>query len=183
MQNSKQFVVDRIVDQARREGVALTDIEIRMLKFTEEPSNSKDLEAAAIFDRDYYDEEYEKKIANLVRHAYERDKQSGNQDSWDDPLVHLACRDLYLNVTIERAGVNRDTLGFLGDGRFVLYGVVPVALCLTAAVVIGFSPIGAHFIRSDALRLVVTICILIAPCLILRSSKNRHQTARKAPVK
>lgn len=91
MKSSKQFVIDRILDQARIEGVPLTDIEIRMLKFTEATSGSKDLEAAEMFEREYNDEEYEEKIAKLIRRAYDREKQSGKQENWDDALVRPAA--------------------------------------------------------------------------------------------
>ncbi len=179
MRNSKEFLIDRILDQAKFEGVSLTDIEIRMLRFTEATSGSKDLEAAKIFERDYSDEEYEEKIANLIRHAYERDKQSGKQEEWDESLVRVAGRDLYLNVMIDRSGIDKDPYGLVGDWRFLLYAVFPWALTLTTAVLIGFSPLAAKYIRSDGLRLVIAICVLATPFLILRNSRHRHKPARK----
>ena len=179
MRNSKQFVIDRILEQAELQGVSLTDIEIRMLKFTEATSASKDLEAAEIFEREYDDEEYEKKIANLIRDAYERDKHSGNLPEWNDALVCLAGRDLYLNVMIERSGIDQDPYGLLRDWRFILYAVCPWALLLTAALVVGFSPLGARFIRSDTLRLVITILILGVPYLALRDTRRKRKSGRR----
>jgi hypothetical protein len=180
MQSSKQFLIDRILDQAKIEAVLLTNIEIRMLKFTEATSESRDLEAAEVFERDYNDEEYELKIANLIRHVYARDQQSGNKPAWADALANVAGRDLYLNVMIDRAGLNIDPLASLKDWRFLLYGLLPPALCLAAAVLVALSPIGARFIPSDLLRFLIAICFLGAPWLLLRRSKSRRVPKRKA---
>lgn len=183
MKSSKQFVIDRILDQARIEGVPLTDIEIRMLKFTEATSGSKDLEAAEIFEREYNDEEYEEKIAKLIRHAYDREKQWGKQENWDDALVRLAGRDLYLNVMIARSGVGNDSTGVLGDWRFFLYAVSAWAVSVIAAFLVGFSPFGARLIRSDALRLILTVCIFASPYVLLRTSKRQRKGAHDILVK
>ncbi len=180
MRNSKQFLIDRILEEARFEGISLTDIEMRMLKFTEATSGSKDLEAAEIFERDYNYEEYELKIANLIRHAYERDQQSGNKPAWDDALAHVAGRDLYLTVMIDRAGIDKDIFGPFGDWRFLLYAVFPPVLCIVAATLVMFSPVGARIIRNDALRLVIGVCFLAAPWLLQRRSKARRFSSRKA---
>lgn len=180
MKSSKQFVIDRILDQAKFEGAPLTDIEMRMLKFTEATSGAKDLEAAEIFQRDYDDEKYEEKISNLIRHAYERDKQSGIQEAWDEALVRLAGRDLYLNVMIDGAGIDKDPYGLLRDWRFFLYAVSPWAISLGAAVLVGLSPLGAKYIRSDGVRALIAICILAMPFLLLRRSKSRRLSARRS---
>ena len=105
MKSSRQFVIDRILDQAKLDGVQLTDIEIRMLGFTEATASATDLEAAKVFGRDFDDEEYEAKIASLIRRAYERDKQNGNLGTWNRALAQIAGRDLYLHVMLERAGI------------------------------------------------------------------------------
>jgi hypothetical protein len=180
MQSAKQFLIDRILEQAKVEDVLLTDIEIRMLKFTEATSGSRDLEAAEIFERDYNDEEYELKIVNLIRHAYDRDQQSDNKPAWADALARVAGRDLYLNVMIDRAGLGIDPLAPLKDWRFLLYGLLLPALCLTAAVLVALSPMGARFIHSDLLRFLIAICFLWAPWLLLRRSKTRRSPKRKA---
>ena len=180
MQSSKQFIIDRILDQARLEGVTLTDIEFRMLKFTEASSGSKDLEAAGILERDYNEEEYEAKIANLIRHAYERDKQAGNQEAWDAALARVAGRDLYLNVMIRRSDIEKSPLGPLDWWTYFLYAVFPWLLAIGMATLVGFSPIGARFIHNDVVRLVITICIFATPYVILRSPKRTGKRARKS---
>jgi hypothetical protein len=175
---SKQFLIDRIVDQAKDEGVTLTDTEIRMLGFTEVTATAKDLETAQAFERDYDDEAYEKKIADLIRHAYERDKKAGNDESWDTALVHIAGRDLYLNVMIDRSGIEKGSFGPFGDWRFTFYTVLPPTLCLAAAVLIGFAPIGKTIIHNDGLRLLAVIILIATPFAIYRVS-SRSSTARR----
>ncbi len=108
--NSKQFLIDRILDQAKLDGVQLSDIEIRMLGFTEATAGARDLEAAQAFERDFDDHEYEAKIAGLIRRAYERDKQNGNLAPWNHALAQIAGRDLYLHVMLELAGIEKDAL-------------------------------------------------------------------------
>ena len=179
MRNSKQFVIDRILEQARLEGVTLTDIEIRMLKFTEATSGSKDLEAAEIFERDYIDEEYEAKIADLIRHAYERDKQACNQEAWDAALARVAGRDLYLNVMMRRSDIEKNPFGPLDGWKYFLYAVFPWLLTVGMAALVGFSPVGARFIHNDAVRLVITVGIFATPYILLHSPKRKRKRARK----
>jgi hypothetical protein len=183
MRNSKQFIIGRILGQAEIEAVSLTNIEIRMLSFTEASSASKDIEAAKIFERDYDDEEYEAKIAGLIRRAYARDKEAGKQEAWDIALVQVSGRDLYLNVMIDRSGIVKDPTSILRDWRFFLYAVSPSALSIAIAVFVGFSPLGARLIHNDGWRLLLTIAICSTPYFLLQSSKHRHKKIRKVSVR
>lgn len=171
--SSKQFLIDRIVDQAKLENVPLTDVEIRMLGFAELSANPKDIEAAQVFERDFDDGEYETKIATLIRHAHDVDEKTGNNDAWDEALARIAVRDLYIHVMLERAGLEKSgPAALLGDWRFIIYGLLPVGLPLVAAVMIGFSPLGAQLIRSETLRLVLAAMLVAAPFAISRLTKR-----------
>ena len=103
---AKQFIVNRILDQAKQEGVPFNDLEIRMLGFAEISANEKDLEIAEIFEREVDDSRYEKKVAELIRRAHQQDKRIGQTEAWEQSLVMLAGQDLYLNVMIDRAGIS-----------------------------------------------------------------------------
>jgi hypothetical protein len=183
MPSAKQFLIDRILEEAQSEGASLTEIEIRMLTFSEATSGLKDLEAADIFERDYDDEEYESKIASLISRAYEHGKESGKQQAWDDALVRVAGRDLYLNLMIDRSGIEIGSLGILGDWRFFLYGVLPWVLSVTAAFLVGFSSSAARLIRSDLLRLMLVIGIFALPYVLLRRRKPKRSRAAKLSAK
>ena len=55
---AKEFLIAQIVDEAEREGKSLTDIERRMLYFTETAWMPEDTwQASEAFDRDYDPEE------------------------------------------------------------------------------------------------------------------------------
>ena len=47
--SSKQFLIDRILNQAKLENIQLTEIEIRMLGFAEASAGAKGMEAARAF--------------------------------------------------------------------------------------------------------------------------------------
>ena len=67
---AKQFLIDCIVAQAQRDGVSLSEVERKMLCFSETGWTPPDMaEVNKEFD-DHYDQgEYERKIAGVVRNA------------------------------------------------------------------------------------------------------------------
>ena len=63
---AKEFLVARIAEEAQREGVPLSEVERKMLYFTETAWTLPDImEVNDQFDREYDAAEYEKKIADL----------------------------------------------------------------------------------------------------------------------
>jgi hypothetical protein len=73
---AKEFLVSKIADEAQREGAPLSEVERKMLYFTENYWTLPDMmEVNEAFDRDYDAAEYEKKIAQLVRHAHARTRK------------------------------------------------------------------------------------------------------------
>src|ERR1700756_3724297 len=92
----KQFLIGRVLDQAGRDGISLSDVEVRMLGFCEATASTEDMEAAAAFEREYDDEQYESTIAGLLRKVYDRDVADGRKEEWDRSLDSLADEDLYL---------------------------------------------------------------------------------------
>ena len=100
---AKEYLIDRIVAEAHREQVSLSDVERKMLYFTETGWTLPNiLEVNAEFERDYDNDEYEQKIAGLVRQIDERNETSGGDDQakWDDAIVKLAEGDHYLLVLV-----------------------------------------------------------------------------------
>src|ERR1035441_2120372 len=68
IQEAKDYLAGKIAEQAKREGVPLTEVERKMLYFTETGWTLPDMMAVgAEFDRDYDRDAYERKIAGLVR--------------------------------------------------------------------------------------------------------------------
>ena len=65
---AKEFLVSTIVDEAQRENMPLSDLERKMLYFSENYSSLPDImEISDEFDRTYDLGEYENKIARLIR--------------------------------------------------------------------------------------------------------------------
>jgi hypothetical protein len=72
---AKQFLISRVVDEAKVEGVPLSEVETKMLYFTEvHPSLPDMYEVNAEFERSYDSDEYEAKIASLLKKAREKDR-------------------------------------------------------------------------------------------------------------
>lgn len=73
---AKQFLISRVIEEAELEHVSLSDIEKKMLHFTEvHPSLPDMYEVNEEFDRNYDSDEYESKIAGLLREARARDRE------------------------------------------------------------------------------------------------------------
>jgi hypothetical protein len=154
------------MEQTKRDGVSLSDVEIQMLGFTETTASAKEMEAAAVFERDFNDEEYEAKVAMLLKRAYQQDMKSGEETAWDSALTELADEDLYLLVMIERAGIcGSNPFSYLFDWRFIL-GILPACIAVSAGIVIVFTPFGARLIPNELLRLALLILLLVSPFMI-----------------
>jgi hypothetical protein len=164
--NAEKFFVDRILEQAKRDGSALSEVEIRMIRFSEATASTKDLEVAAVFERDFNDQEYEAKIAKLLKSAYQHDKESGEGAVWVSALDELADEDMYLFVMIEQAGIcGSCSLSNWFDWRLIL-GLWPACIAVTVGIVLAFTPFGVRVIPNGLLRLALLIFLLVCPLLI-----------------
>lgn len=126
---AKEYLVERIDAEAQREQVPLSEIERKMLYFTESGWTLPNiLEVNAEFERDYDDEEYELKIAGLVREIDKQNETTGGdeQSKWDDAIVKLAEGDHYLLVLIGlgRSSPARQFSEWLPAGNFYRTGKV-----------------------------------------------------------
>ena len=102
---AKEFLIAQIVDEAAREGTPLTDIERRMLYFTETAWMPEDTwQANEIFDRDYDQTAYERRIAQLSTNLKKRPEHDAQQ--WKQALRILGKEDHYLLILIDRALLN-----------------------------------------------------------------------------
>ncbi|WP_058187733.1 hypothetical protein [Terracidiphilus gabretensis] len=171
---AKRFIIDRILDQAKRDGISLSDVETQMLGFAEESASATDMAVAQTFEREIDDERYEKTVAELIRRAYRRDKENNAIEAWEQPLDALADKDLYLGVMIQRAGISGASgLANLFDWR-LLVGIAPALVFVAFGSFIAFSRTGEKLIPNDLLRLVILVICLTAPLLVHRMrSKTR----------
>jgi len=103
---AKQFMISRVVEEAKSEGLPLSEIERKMLYFTEVYPSLPDICAVnAEFEKSYDADEYENKIVSLLKKARDHDqKQSDVQEQqWRDAIDALKDEDHYLLVMIYRA--------------------------------------------------------------------------------
>ncbi len=104
--DAKEFLISRIVDEANRESVPLSEVERKMLYFSETHWSLPDImQVNDEFERDYDQADYEKKIRGLVRNASKHDRKGSRDlyDSWLDAIRLLQKEDHYILVMIQRA--------------------------------------------------------------------------------
>lgn len=107
---AKEYLAGRIAEEAKREGAPLTEVERKMLYFTESGWTLPDIMAVnEEFDREYDQDDYERKIGELVGKIQARDAAQSQQDqaTWDDAVAKLSEGDHYLLVLINAAPSGR----------------------------------------------------------------------------
>jgi len=78
---AKEFLISNIVAEAQRENVPLSEVERKMLYFTESGWTLPDImQVNEDFDRDYDQDEYERKVAKLARNVDRRMRKDSPQD-------------------------------------------------------------------------------------------------------
>jgi hypothetical protein len=99
---AKDFLVQQATEQADLENVPLSDIEKKMMYFTESDSPSCDnpVELNDEFEAKYDTGEYEAKISCLLHHAYNRLKEEDPQRAgdWEQSIRALRKGDHYILV-------------------------------------------------------------------------------------
>jgi hypothetical protein len=104
--DAKQFLIDRVIEEAELEQVRLSEVEKKMLYFTEaQPSLPDIYEINAEFERNCDADDYEDKIADLLKKARDRDSREspGREQEWKDALSALKKEDHYILVMVAQA--------------------------------------------------------------------------------
>jgi hypothetical protein len=100
---AKDIIVNEIVRQASLENVSFSDLERRMLYFTESGDCPEDpIQLNSDFEDEYDTQEYEEKIAGLATRAYKRLRKE-NPDGvrkWDEAVRELKKGDHYILVVV-----------------------------------------------------------------------------------
>jgi hypothetical protein len=98
---AKDFLVEQTAEQAALEGVSLSDLEKRMMYFTESGYVPEDpIKLNDEFEAEYDSDEYEAKISRLLHHAYQRlrKEKDAARRKWDLAIKCLRRGDHYLLV-------------------------------------------------------------------------------------
>jgi hypothetical protein len=102
---AKEFVISRIIAQAKRENVPLTSVEQEMLWWTEvhpEPHISDLKRLADRFDAECDSDEYEAKMAALLNAA--RANAPEDNERWVEAAKAIEREDHYLGVIFMQSG-------------------------------------------------------------------------------
>lgn len=128
VRDAKEYLIGRIVAQADRDGVALSDIERKMLYFSETGWTLPDMMAVSReFDETYDQDEYERKIGGIVRRIRDEQDDGDDDEDWDRAVERLAGEDHYLLVLIAAADRVPAAKGRWDRVRLILAGLVVVA--------------------------------------------------------
>src|ERR1700730_5260059 len=114
--DAKEFLIARIVREAQIEGVPLSEVERKMLYFSETHWTLPDIwDVNDAFGREYNSDEYESKIARLIQNARARSRKEDQADlqAWSDAILMLSTEDHYLLVMIDQAGASARPRGDL----------------------------------------------------------------------
>lgn len=105
---AKEFLISQIVEEVRGENIPLSEVERKMLYFTESGWTLPDImKVNEDFDREYDQAEYEHKIAKLVTKADKRIRKGSREDydRWWAAIRFLQREDHYISVMIRLAGL------------------------------------------------------------------------------
>ena len=106
--DAKEFLIARVVEEAKGENIPLSEVEHKMLYFSETHWTIPDIASVSErFDREYNQDEYEEKITRLIKEAAIHDRQQSAEqyDLWWDAIGLLKKEDHYILVMIDRAGL------------------------------------------------------------------------------
>jgi hypothetical protein len=150
---AKEFFVATILSQASREGVALSDNEQWMLRFSEtDPDFDLDPGRVQEFEAETSGQAYEAKIAGLIGRAYEHDRHL-NSDSvaaYREARDCLRRGDHYLTVMVDQALGAGQAAG--RAGTFVRFGIlVLLAPCVVLSLLIAAGLV-AIVVTSQSMR-------------------------------
>lgn len=95
---AKEYLIARIVAEAGRESVPLSETERKMMYFTETAWTPPDMgEVSEAFDRDYDQPTYEAKIGGLAQQARHH---ADEMEEWKEAVLTLGREDHYLLVLL-----------------------------------------------------------------------------------
>jgi hypothetical protein len=162
---AKNFLVDRIKQQAQLEGTPLSDLEVRMLYFTENEEPTEDpIALNAEFEEQYDTNQFEQKISKLMRRAYKAACAEGDstKKQWNASMRRLSQGDHYLPVMWDvrpPVGISKgkaliwgvSLAAMLLGGRWFLLHATPPSPRLLLVFVLGFALAG-YLLRSSMIR-------------------------------
>lgn len=162
VREAKDFLIEQTALQAQLEGVPLSDLEKRMMYFTEGKSGLEDPTTLnAEFEAQDDPAKFEKRISRLMRHAHKRVRKEGAEklQTWHRAIRCLKRGDHYLLVMWnQREGIKASDLYVLG--------VVVLAFATFGGlkwVVHQFPPPNPHLMLAVFLAVVLASFLFLKP--------------------
>jgi len=167
---AKEFLVSRIVEEASKRHVRLSEPERKMLYFSEGyPTLPDMMEVNEKFEAEYDGEKYESKIRRLSREAFRRDQKESPQNVplWREAVKVLNKEDHYILVMLD---IPRSAGDFV---KLVVAGLVVVALGAGAIAAIRWADQNTHFRIPDYVKLAAFIIVVALACYLAYSEKGK----------
>ena len=111
---AKDFLVSRIMKEAERESVNVSDVERKMLYYSEGFDTLPDMsDVSDEFDTAANTSQYERKISKLIRNAFKHDRKESPEliFQWRRAIQLLGREDHYVFVMLGKSGVREHIPG------------------------------------------------------------------------
>lgn len=111
---AKDFLISRIMTEADAEKIPISEVERKMLYFSEKFDTLPDIwDVSQEFDKSYKASSYEKKMAKLIRNGFKHDSKKAPEleSQWKEAARLLGREDHYLSVMLSQAGLGRSAFG------------------------------------------------------------------------
>jgi hypothetical protein len=163
VREAKDFLVQQAAEQKQLEGVPLSELEKRMMYFTESGYVPEDpIALNEEFEAKYDTQEYEQKVAKLLDHAYKRvsEESEAKRKVWDDAIDTLRAGDHYLLVLWD---LGSSFSRIPAASLFMLAGRVVLLAVIIAGVVWGLNYLsGMIGLRASYLYLALFVLLYLA---------------------
>ena len=172
---AKEFLISKIVAEAQYENAPLSEIERKMLYFTESGWTLPDImKISEDFDREYDQDKYEQKIAKLVKKADRRIRKGSRDDydRWWAAIRFLQREDHYISVMIRLAGLRPR-----GDELRLLAAGLGIVTCILMWTFLGIKyniPMPSR--GNLGVFVLAVLCLLFVWYTLLRFILGRNRT-------
>ena len=163
---AKDFLVKQAVEQARLEGVPLSDLERRMMYFTEGPEAIEDpVSLNEEFEKQYDTIEYEAKLTKLLANAHRRLKTESpaSVTEWNKAIETLQEGDHYLLALSESGSLGRIPLRNL----LTFTGRLAVLIFMASLVWIGLK----YFLKATGTSAGSIFAVVFVASLLMAAIK------------
>jgi hypothetical protein len=172
---AKRFLVNRIVDQAKRANVPLSEVETHMLGFSPATASQAEYEASIVFEREFDKGKYEAKISRLFQDVYEVDKSLGRAEVWEQSLDALAHEDMYLADIVRKTGLRQQPVPWYLPKLSSLRQYLTAIFMVAAGILVAFTPLGERLVPGPVLRTFLVLCCWLTPWLISKIGRAQGE--------